>query len=656
VARKPKGAPYFLDSLSIWCQHTDHLYYFPCYEWLDETEAASFIAQPSRLTKKLTASSLHAGMPPPPPGPPTVEVMDDPFSPGTQLLVITCAAAHGGGSGLSWRVQCVQEDSVSHSPAFLDILDDEVMRWRGGAGIITSKPRLEANLRSHVKLGGQLGLPAGAYLWRVCATHPLFGEGPFSTTVRYEASRVVDSRTAISIVRTNDVSGLKIKRPNPLPLVKSFAELRHAFHFAPPHGDMRPGAVFPSKRDADVLCFTPDASVAGSPTFVAADQQNAHTASALELLHKSRGATVAMPVTFEDAVQPKVGRLRESLLCVGEAEVWRGALELTPLRKGIGICGAAWFHRPLAVDEGFETEFIFTIDPATDTKPDQRGSDGFAFVLQADERGTTAIGASGIQLGYGGLSTCFAVQFATQPSCAERRKRQKSSDGDAEEGLLCTLPEPHDHIFLVPPSLAEKECICPFTGVHFIAPRFVAEDVSRLSTSDYEYIDLSHHKDKISVQSAGVHANSSGPEASLASADLLDLDDGVAHTARIVLERNRFFDARLLTTDALDGLEDRGEDAAQVVAQAQASALKSYRLLVYVDNLYTALIDMELNLGEIFGELDGWDGNMFAGFTAGTGKRGAGHTIRSWSFHEIGRSQGNDAKSGVFFGLLGGGS
>ena len=28
-----------------------------------------------------------------------------------------------------------------------------------------------------------------------------------------------------------------------------------------------------------------------------------------------------------------------------------------------------------------------------------------------------------------------------------------------------------------------------------------------------------------------------------------------------------------------------------------------------------------------------WDGFMTAGFTAGTGKRAAGHTINSWTFH-----------------------
>ena len=37
---------------------------------------------------------------------------------------------------------------------------------------------------------------------------------------------------------------------------------------------------------------------------------------------------------------------------------------------------------------------------------------------------------------------------------------------------LCTLPEPHDHIFYVPHAYAAKECVCPFTGLHFMAPSF----------------------------------------------------------------------------------------------------------------------------------------------------------------------------------------
>ena len=57
---------------------------------------------------------------------------------------------------------------------------------------------------------------------------------------------------------------------------------------------------------------------------------------------------------------------------------------------------------------------------------------------------------------------------------------------------LCTLPEPHDHIFLVPKAYSGKECICPFTGVHFMAP-----DLGHKDANDYEEVDLSHHQDRV---------------------------------------------------------------------------------------------------------------------------------------------------------------
>lgn len=44
----------------------------------------------------------------------------------------------------------------------------------------------------------------------------------------------------------------------------------------------------------------------------------------------------------------------------------------------------------------------------------------------------------------------------------------------AADKTLCTLPEPHDHIFYVPNELSGKECICPFTGVEFFAPDLAA--------------------------------------------------------------------------------------------------------------------------------------------------------------------------------------
>ena len=110
----------------------------------------------------------------------------------------------------------------------------------------------------------------------------------------------------------------------------------------------------------------------------------------------SGGACHLKDFAFEDAVKPP-GGLPPLLTLVGDAEIGdardvegaRGALDLTPLRKGVGLVGAAWYHRPLSVRHGFETEFTFKILPPEPAAPDAerpRASDGFAFVLQLDQR------------------------------------------------------------------------------------------------------------------------------------------------------------------------------------------------------------------------------------------------------------------------------
>ena len=71
--------------------------------------------------------------------------------------------------------------------------------------------------------------------------------------------------------------------------------------------------------------------------------------------------------SFDDALAPPPLSPRTAaggkLACVGDAEVWAGALDLTPLRKGMGLSGAAWWTAPLAVANGFESEFTFRIVP-----------------------------------------------------------------------------------------------------------------------------------------------------------------------------------------------------------------------------------------------------------------------------------------------------
>ena len=137
----------------------------------------------------------------------------------------------------------------------------------------------------------------------------------------------------------------------------------------------------------------------------------------------ARGSLVQAlkPLRFEDAMRPlkRADGSEGLLVCNGDAEVWHGVLDLTPLRKGMGLAGAAWFHRPLKVALGFETEFKFRVTPPApylDTSTNQwlypRAADGFAFVLHLDGHGPHALGSAGVQLGFGGIANCALWKLA----------------------------------------------------------------------------------------------------------------------------------------------------------------------------------------------------------------------------------------------------
>jgi hypothetical protein len=98
-----------------------------------------------------------------------------------------------------------------------------------------------------------------------------------------------------------------------------------------------------------------------------------------------------------------------------------GSLRLTaPFAR---LSGAAWYPREMNIREGFVTTFRFRItEPSTvcDFMDDvytncrSRGADGFAFVIQAES--PVALGAAGMQLGYGGMRDSVAIEFDTRYS------------------------------------------------------------------------------------------------------------------------------------------------------------------------------------------------------------------------------------------------
>ena len=89
--------------------------------------------------------------------------------------------------------------------------------------------------------------------------------------------------------------------------------------------------------------------------------------------------------------------------------------------------GSVWYEKRLPVLKGFETAFSFQVSDHSRTCSDHvdpslslsrrhrscavHGGDGFAFVIHADERDTSAIGHDGENLGYGGLNNSMAVEF-----------------------------------------------------------------------------------------------------------------------------------------------------------------------------------------------------------------------------------------------------
>ncbi|MBS0195299.1 MAG: hypothetical protein JSR77_00920 [Planctomycetes bacterium] len=86
----------------------------------------------------------------------------------------------------------------------------------------------------------------------------------------------------------------------------------------------------------------------------------------------------------------------------GSAALQDGVLRLTP--NAVGQSGAAWYQLSrAAVGNGFDVRFRFRIADGS--------ADGFAFVIQNES--TAALGGTGSDLGYGGITRSLAVEFDT---------------------------------------------------------------------------------------------------------------------------------------------------------------------------------------------------------------------------------------------------
>ena len=90
-------------------------------------------------------------------------------------------------------------------------------------------------------------------------------------------------------------------------------------------------------------------------------------------------------------------------------------------------------------------------------------------------------------------------------------------------------------------------------------------------------------------------------------------------------------------------------------AVARPAAQPSHRLLVYVDDMQAAFINLEVDLTILFAQMPSWNGKLLAGFTSGTGNTYGSHTIESWNFWEaVDRSELNSQEGSWFSSFLGG--
>jgi hypothetical protein len=90
------------------------------------------------------------------------------------------------------------------------------------------------------------------------------------------------------------------------------------------------------------------------------------------------------------------------LSLVGSATAASGVVTLT--LAATQQAGALWFDTPVAVVDGFDTEFDYTIDQLGTP-----AADGIAFVIQT--QGIGALGNPGADLGYGGIVDSVGVSL-----------------------------------------------------------------------------------------------------------------------------------------------------------------------------------------------------------------------------------------------------
>lgn len=120
------------------------------------------------------------------------------------------------------------------------------------------------------------------------------------------------------------------------------------------------------------------------------------------------GATtlaMAQPVDGLKRFQYDAFEVTRKLKLLGSATRIPGAVRLTP--NVPYQHGACWYQEQVAVERGFEVEFVMRM-----SRPDLElgGADGIAFVIHCDPRGL-GVGQMGEGIGYAGIRNALVVEF-----------------------------------------------------------------------------------------------------------------------------------------------------------------------------------------------------------------------------------------------------
>lgn len=148
-------------------------------------------------------------------------------------------------------------------------------------------------------------------------------------------------------------------------------------------------------------------------------------------------------------------------------------IKLTPDNNG--VAGSAFLPLPFSISPNsvFHTHFTFQIGGAN--LDSEQGSDGFAFVIQNDPRGASAVGNAGEGLGLGfndtagnpvnAISPSVAIEFDTHQN---RFPLRNSSDPDGNHVALIKNGEVYNHLAYDTPNFSLNDGLPKYVWIDYV--------------------------------------------------------------------------------------------------------------------------------------------------------------------------------------------